>query len=353
MKDKLLYSQLNSNMIIEKDQSIELAIKRLNKSASKILIALDKKKIFYGTITDGDIRRGFVKKFNLKTPVEKIINIRPIVVNKVIPEEFAKNIMQEKKIEHLPVVIKKKIKGLYFRNKIVETNKIKNKIIIMAGGKGKRLIPLTKTTPKPMISIEGKPMLLLIIKSFSNQGLKNFYISVNYLSNKIIKYFGNGSFYNLKIDYLKEKKPLGTAGSLSLLKIKKKPENIIVSNCDIIAKVDIIQMLSFHKKYKADVTIASVSHETQNPYGVIETDGFNVKNFIEKPIHKHYVNSGIYIFKSSNLRFIKKNTKEDMNNFLERLLKKKKKIIIYPIFGNWFDLGNLHVLKNFKKLKKN
>ena len=219
----------------------------------------------------------------------------------------------------------------------------------MAGGKGQRLKPLTNKIPKPMIIIDGKPMIQHLIKGFSDQGIKNFYLSVNYLSKKIMEYFGNGKDYDLNINYLIEKKPLGTAGSLGLLKIKNN-ENIIVSNCDIVAKVDINNLLTFHKKYRADVTIASVSHETQSPYGVIETDGFNVKNFIEKPVHKHYVNSGIYVFKSSNFKYIKKNKKLDMNYFLEELLIKKKKILIYPIFGNWYDLGNLQILKNFKNL---
>ena len=352
LERKLLYSKISKNIVIKKNQSIEEAIIRLNKSASKILIVLDRKKKFYGTITDGDIRRGFVKKFNLKTIIDKIVNKKPIKINKFIPEEFAENIMQRNKIDHLPVVVNKKLIGLYFRNQITKTAKIKNKIVIMAGGAGKRLIPLTKKIPKPMILIEGKPMLLHIINNFSGQGLSDFYISVHHLSSQIINYFGGGKDYELNINYLKEKKPLGTAGSLSLLKLKKS-ENVIVSNCDIIAKVDINNLLAFHKKYKADVTIASVSHETQNPYGVIETDGFNVKNFIEKPIHKHYVNSGIYVFKSANFRYIKKNVKLDMNYFLKKLLDKKKKILIYPIFGNWYDLGNLQILKKFKKNRLN
>lgn len=215
------YFDLSENILIKYNDIIKQAIKKLNKSAAKILIVTNEKNFFLGTITDGDIRRGLLKSFSLDTEVINIINKNSISTSKIIDTEYANLIMNKKKIDHLPLIINKKPKGIYFRQYFLRKGKENNtsKVFIVAGGQGKRLYPYTLRLPKPMVLIDKKPILYHILKSYLLQGFREFYISVHFMKKHIIDYFGDGAFLGIKIKYIKEAKPLGTAGSLSYLKL--------------------------------------------------------------------------------------------------------------------------------------
>ena len=213
----------------------------------------------------------------------------------------------------------------------------------MAGGYGKRLRPLTKSTPKPMLKIANKPILEHIINRLKNQGFINLIISTHFKSNKIIKYFGNGKKFGVKIRYIKEKKALGTAGALSNLKGKIK-KHLLMMNGDILTEINFIEFVKYHNLNKTDATIAVQSYNTTNPYGVFKIKGSRVTDFFEKPIQTNFINSGIYIFNSKLLKLIPRNTKFDMSDFLKMLIFKKVKLSAFPIHELWSDIGDM---KNF------
>ncbi|MDB2680861.1 nucleotidyltransferase family protein [Candidatus Pelagibacter bacterium] len=339
-----------ANCLLKKNATIKEAILNLSKSAMQISMIVDKNSLI-GVLTDGDIRRALLKGFDLNDKIENIIKKNPLLIKKSSNAQSASILMSSKALMHLPVVNNdNSIFGLYAINDYKIKQIIKNPIIIMAGGLGKRLRPYTNSCPKPMLKILGKPILEHIINNLVSQGFRDITISVNYLANNIISYFGNGKKFDANINYIKEKKPLGTIGSLSLFK-KKNIKPVFVINADTLTNIDLSEMLNFHIKNKADATMASKVLTNSNPYGVVQTKGIEIVNFKEKPIDRIYINAGIYIFSQPMLKNLKKDTKKNAPEFFLELKKKNKKIIIFPAHEEWKEIGTL---ENFKKfLKKN
>lgn len=325
------------------------AIKNLNKTGTQFIAVVDNKSSFFGTITDGDIRRYLIKSSNLNEKIKKIANTDPLVLDKSFTINEAKKIMKINQISHIPVVGKRKeiIKILSFEDTKLKNN-FKNLFVIMAGGRGKRLLPLTKNIPKPMLQVVGQPILEKIILGSKKEGFYNFNLTVNYLANKIINYFGNGKKFGISINYTIEKKPLGTAGSLS--KIKKHFDlPIILTNGDLLNEIKFSKILDYHNSNKADVTVATGIHQITNPYGVIQFKGINIQNIIEKPVNKSFINAGVYVINPELIKKIKYNSYLDMPNFITSLIKQNKKIIMYPLHESWIDIGTIDQLRKIKK----
>ena len=336
--------------LLKNGSSIRHAIENLNNSSLQIVIVLSKNRKFVGTITDGDIRRGFIKGLTVKSPINKIINRNSLFVNSKNNVNEVIKIMDKNEIRHLPILNKKNIlTGLYVFTTHLKNSNESIPIIIMAGGKGKRLMPLTKNCPKPMIKINGKPVLEHIILKAKEEGFKNFFISIQYLGDKIKKYFLNGKKLGVNIKYLQESNPLGTAGSLNLARSFIKT-NFLVINGDILSIVKFSNLLNFHNNHKADGTMTVRNHEIQHPFGVVKTKGVKIKNFEEKPILRSYINVGVYAFKPSIFKFLKKNRSFDMPEVFERLRKNNKKTIVFPIHESWVDLGDKNQLENEIKI---
>jgi dTDP-glucose pyrophosphorylase len=324
--------------LLYRKSSIYDAIKNLEETALQIVLITDIKKNFIGTLTDGDIRLGILKGAKLNSPIEKLINKNPILVNKRISKDDAIKIMKRHSINHLPIVKNKKVVGLYqagIKNDFLD---FENLFVIMAGGKGKRLMPLTKYTPKPLLIYKKKHLIEHILYKIKESGFSNVYISVNYLKDKIINKLKNGTKYDLKINYLKENQALGTAGSLAQLKNKTKLP-ILVSNCDVITDMNYLKLLDFHIKKKADVTVVIKEHQSINPFGQIKIKDSKILDIIEKPISLSYINAGIYVLNPKILNYIKKNQRLDMSGLIAKLLQTKKKIIPYPITDKWSDVS--------------
>ena len=324
---------------ISKECQIKLAIKKMgNLNVNNFCLVLGKQKNILGTITDGDIRRGLLKNYNINEKVEKIYQRRPVVTRKILTKKEIESILSKNNITFLPLLNKKnKVLDIYGYNKIEEVHPIDCQMLIMAGGKGLRLRPLTKKTPKPLLIVNKKPIIEHIITIAKNQGIKNFYISINYLGYKIKKYLGNGSKLGIKIKYLEEKKPLGTAGSINLIKKFVKP--IIVTNSDIISKINFKEMLSAHKKNRSHLTmVAKVFYEKDN-YGRIVASGNTVKKVIEKLEQNLLINAGIYIVDPKIKKIIKNSEYLDMTDLINRGLKEKFKINVFPIHEKWLDYG--------------
>ena len=328
--------------------SIRDAINNLVHTSQRIIFVINKSNNFLGTIADGDIRRGLINGLTLNDPINLITNKKPIITNKKIHETEIKKLMKKMDISHIPLVQKKKIISVYSKDEKNNIAEKKNVFLIMAGGFGKRLLPLTKKTPKPMIKINEKPIIENIILNAKKFGFVNIYISVHYLKKKIINYFKDGKSFGVNIKYIIEKKPLGTAGCLGLIKNTNLP--LVVCNGDIFSEINFEDLLKFHLKNKADASIVIKYIEDVNPFGIVETKKNFITNFVEKPKKSLLVNSGVYIINNRIKKYIK--GKIDMSEFLKLIIKKKKKIAGYVLYEKWADIGSKNVLKDLKKKSK-
>ena len=335
------------NITINKNTSILNALKKMNVAGTKCLVVTDKNKIFLGTLTDGDLRRLILKSKNINLKINKSYNEKSIYYfEKNMDLKEIKKIMMDKKIDLVPILDQnKKFKSYvtldsdsYFSYKN-STKKINNPVIIMAGGKGTRLDPFTRVLPKPLIPIGDQTMIEKIINGFSNQGFKNFYLTLNYKS-KIIENYLSDAFTKMTIKYIREKTFLGTAGSLSLIKSKFK-KDIIITNCDTIIDINFKEILEYHKKNKYDLTIVASTKKFEVPYGTcITNNNGELQKLKEKPKYNLLVNVGFYILKPGLLKIIKKNTFLNMTDFINELQSKNYKIGVYPCHENfWKDIG--------------
>lgn len=326
--------------ILRPNAGLKEAIESLNRSSLQIVLVADKNKTLVGTLTDGDIRRGLLKGFGLKDQIEELINTNPILTKKNQKDAALEELMQKMKIFQIPVVDNKnRIVGLHlWDNK--EIKKIKqNSVLIMAGGFGKRLGKLTKKTPKPLLPIQGKPMLSLILEKIKSEGFVNVTISVHFQKEKIKKYFRDGTRFGLKIKYIEEKKPLGTAGAISMLPRQKSP--FFVLNADILCNFSLNDFLCFHKENKSTATVAIKKDTHSFGFGIVKTKGTSVLSFQEKPQFSFLYNAGVYCLEPKVICCMQKNKYLDMPDLLTSLIRKKKKVDAYPLHEKWQDLGTL------------
>jgi dTDP-glucose pyrophosphorylase len=333
--------------ILNPDNKIKDAIANLNKTNLQIVLITKKNKLV-GTITDGDIRRNLLRGYSLNEKVSKIMKKNFINVNPNTSYTEAKNIMRAKSILQIPILSKdKKILGLHIWSRQIFTKIKPNQVVIMAGGFGKRMKHKTLLTPKPMIILHGKPILEHIINNLKNNGFTNIIITTHYLEHKIIKYFSNGKNFGVKIKYIKERKPLGTAGALSKLDSLKYPT--LVTNGDVISNINYSELLNYHYKNNSTATMSVREIKSKHTFGVVESEGHKITKIDEKPTSKIYINAGIYILNPNVIKFIKKNSFLNMTDLFNLIIKKNKKAILFPLFENWQDFAKPKDLKISKK----
>lgn len=326
-------------MIITNNSTIKDALISLEKSGQKICFIISTSDKMVGTLSDGDIRKGLLKGFNLKTKVIDVMNKDFVWVTKSESRMNVLDLMKSRKINVIPILDKdKKIAGIHTLYGILGSDIKSNVAVIMAGGKGERLRPLTDSLPKPMITVAGKPILERIIHHLVGYGITEIVITVNYLKEKIIDYFGNGNKYGCTIEYINEEKPLGTAGSLSLLKLKNK-EPLIVLNGDIITQVDISDMLNFHTFNNFHITAGVYDYIHQIPFGVVNVNNQLIRTIEEKPVVSWQVASGIYVISSKIISLIPKKQFFTMPDLINKALKQKKRVGAYRIEEEWMDIG--------------
>ena len=336
-----------SKAIIYCGETISDALKNLSISGYKICIVLDRKNNFKGVLNDGDIRRALLKGKNLSSKIDNIYNKKPIVFRKNLSRRDILKKLVSEKIDQAPFIEKKKVIGIYPYNK-PESKVSDIKTIIMCGGFGKRLKPITLKIPKALVMVNKVPILSRIINNLKNNGFKEFIFSTYYKSNLIKKYYKNGKSHGVKIKYITEKKPLGTAGSLSLLRNRIKEKHFLVTNCDVVSEINYRSLLQFHKDNNADLTVAIKKFSSESQFGEINVKGIYINDIKEKPKRDMIINAAIYVFKTKIIKEINYNKYLDMNELIIKLIKKKKKIIAFPFYDNWFDLGTKKELINFK-----
>lgn len=316
------------------------AMKVLNEIPTKVVLVVENNFKLLGTITDGDIRRGILKGHTIDAPVKMIMNCQPVTCVRSVNEYLKDDLIKSNKITVLPVLDSKGILlDIHTLDEVLSNKENKNPVIIMAGGKGERLFPLTKDTPKPLLKIGNKPILETILENLIRQGFSNFYFSVNYKASDIKKYFKSGGQWGVEIQYLEEKKYLGTAGCLALLEDNLALPLILV-NGDLLTKIDFNALLSFHHEHKSTATVCVREYYYKVPYGVVELNGFEVSGIEEKPVQRLFVNAGIYILDRTCISLVPKNTYYDMPSLLKDLLIKKECVSSFPIHEYWIDVGH-------------
>jgi len=325
--------------IVPINSTIGDVISNLDTVAIKIVLVVDGRNKLIGTISDGDVRRGLLKGLDMSSPIANIVHQNPLVVPLEMGREMVKQLMEANKIQQIPIVDEQqKLVGLHLWDEITTQPSRPNMMVIMAGGKGTRLHPYTEDCPKPMVSVAGKPMLEHIIERGKHEGFNHFVLAIYHLGYMIENYFGNGEKLGVKINYLKEKKSLGTAGALSLL--NPKPDaRFVVTNGDVITDIKYSELLDFHNRYQATATMAVRIHELQHPYGVVRMKGVEIIGFEEKPIARSHINAGVYVLSPEVLDDLCTNKACDMPTLFERLQSKGKRNIAYPMHEPWLDVG--------------
>jgi dTDP-glucose pyrophosphorylase len=327
--------------ILPDNAIIQDAISNLDKVAIRIVLVINDSGELQGTISDGDIRRGLLRGLNLNSSIESIIHHNPLVVTEEIGREDVRKLMVANKIQQVPVVDDRHhIVGLYLWDEIAAPLIRPNMMVIMAGGKGTRLLPHTENCPKPMLTVSGKPMLEHIIERAKQEGFSHFVLAINYLGHVIEEYFGDGNRLQVRIDYLKEQSPLGTAGALGLLN-PRPTLPFAVTNGDVMTDIHYGELLDFHSRHNAAATMAVRVHEWQHPFGVVQTNGIDIIGFEEKPVHRSHINAGVYVLEPEALGFLEREVHCDMPTLFERLQAKDKRTAAYPIHEPWLDVGRV------------
>ncbi|MEA3353986.1 MAG: nucleotidyltransferase family protein [Campylobacterota bacterium] len=331
----------HKDITVFKNQSIKEALKVIDKGAMKISIVLDEDKKVIGTLTDGDIRRGLLNDLDLNSPIKNLYFKEPTLANINDSKESIIQKALSKKLYQIPIVDNEgRLVDIEDLATLLKKNTRRNKVILMAGGLGTRLRPLTESTPKPLLKVGNKPILETIIENFAKYGFINITISVNYKADMIKEYFKDGSKLGVNIEYIEETKRLGTAGALSLLK-NKPQEPFFVMNADLLTNVNFSHLLDFHSFENSIATMCVREYDFQVPYGVIETNGSKITSIKEKPIQNFFVNAGIYVLSPKVFDFIPDNEFYDMPTLFETLIEKNLKSISFPIHEYWLDIGRI------------
>ncbi len=315
------------------------AIACIDRSGLQIALVVDDEGRLMGTLTDGDIRRALLRNLPLTQPVADVMTRHPRLAPVDSDDTKLFRMMRALQIRHLPLVDEDgRVVGLRTLTGLLQTPRRSNRVVLMAGGLGVRLHPLTRTVPKPMLSVGGKPLLETILETFIDYGFWRFSISLNYLAETIVGHFGDGSRWGVEIEYLREPARMGTAGSLSLLG-ETPAEPFIVMNGDILTAVDFGEMLHFHLDNKALATMALHEYSFQVPYGVARVEDHRLVGITEKPIHHHFINAGIYVLDPRALDRIPKETVFDMPDLFRCLIAEGQTTVAFPIREYWLDIG--------------
>ena len=330
-----------NNILIDKNTTLLETMKIIDDSSLQFAVVVDDGNYLLGTVTDGDIRRGILRGEGLNVPIKQVMNASPLTATIRYNYSDCLNLLKKHKLKQLPIVdMDNRIVDIIFADEDPAAKSNGNSVILMAGGLGTRLRPLTENVPKPMLNVGNKPILETIIEGFKQHGFTNFILSVNYKKEVIQNYFQDGSALGVSITYIEEDKRMGTAGPLSLLK-KKPTSPFFVMNGDLLTKVNFEQLLRFHEDSNAVATMCVREYEYQIPYGVIETDGQQLVSIKEKPLQRSFVNAGIYVLSPEIFDYLPQNKFYDMPDLFKQLIEKQKNVSAFPLREYWLDIGHL------------
>jgi dTDP-glucose pyrophosphorylase len=327
------------------DASIYDAMFGLGRGAAGIVLVVDGNQRLVGTVTDGDIRRALLDGATLGSPVQAHMQRKFTAVSTAAPRAEVLDLMRARRIEQVPIVdADGKLVGLHVLREIIGSVERPNWAVIMAGGRGERLRPLTDRLPKPMIRVAGKPILERIVLHLVGFGIRDIYISVNYLGEVIRTHFGDGSAFGCRIHYLTEDKPLGTGGALSML--PETPRHpLLVMNGDLITQVDLGAMLQFHQQGGYKITVAVEEYAHTVPFGCLEVDGDRVARLEEKPVLSRLINAGIYALSPEVLARVPRDKAFPITALIEQSVAVGDSVGAFRIKDDWLDVGRPDQLK--------
>ncbi len=329
------------DIVVSSDTALLDAIKKIDASHSKAALVLDSDGRLAGVLTDGDIRRTILAGKGLQVPVSAVMSVQPTTVAASTPRDEMLALMRLKVLHHLPLVDEAgRVVGLVTLDELIGAAERPNWVVLMAGGLGTRLHPLTDECPKPLLSVGGTPILETILKSFAEQGFKRIFLSVNYKAEMIRNHFGAGDRWGVQVEYLHEGTRLGTAGALSLLP-ERPTAPVVVMNGDLLTRLNFDNLLQFHIAQGATATMAVRKYDFQVPYGVVRLDGARIEAIEEKPVQKFFVNAGIYALSPEALDHLPAETLFDMPTLFEHLIAAGKTTAAYPLREYWLDIGRL------------
>ena len=337
------------DICISKDDTIRKAVEVIDAHVcAQIALIVDEHGVIEGTLTDGDFRRAMLRKISLDTPVSEIMNVEPTVLSHKSSATERQEILRRKSLRQLILVDdQKRVVGLAGIDGVASNAK-KNAVCLMAGGLGSRLRPLTDNMPKPLLKIGDRAILEIILRKFIDQGFYEFYISVNYLGDKIKAHFGDGRSMGCRITYLDEDQRLGTAGALSLIE-EKLEHPLIVMNGDLLTGTNFENFIEFHENCDAVATMAIREYNFQVPFGVVDVEGHELQAISEKPKQKFFVNAGMYVLSPEAIAQIPKGVFFDMPTLFQNLMDAQEKTSAFPIREHWLDIGSPQQLQQAQK----
>lgn len=335
-----------AELCLTRSATIRDAIKCIDRSgAVSLALLVDNDGKLVSVLTDGDVRRGILHRLSLDAPIsdllpikEQMPNARAVTASAGTDHKALLAIMQEKGVRQLPLLDEQdRLVDIVLLRELLPEVTSELQAVIMAGGLGKRLWPLTEEVPKPMLPVGGRPLLERIVAQLQQAGIHQLNITTHYKAEKIVDHFGTGSAFGVDINYVNEDQPLGTGGALRLMPRQETP--ILVVNGDVLTGIDYRQMLEYHREHAADLTVAVNLHAIQVPYGVIDSSGSHVTGLREKPELQLFVNAGIYLLEPDVYRFIPEKEHFNMTEVIEELLKAGRTVISFPIREYWIDIG--------------
>jgi len=327
-------------IVLSESDTFAEALERINSGGYQLALVRRFDGRLAGMVTDSDIRKALLRGVTLSKSVAEVMNAFPLVVSPDLSEVQAHQLMVLNHFFHLPVVDDSgRLMGLHVAEQLRSPELRSETLVIMAGGRGQRLMPLTETIPKPMLLLNGKPILEQIIERIKSEGFHNVVISVNYLGDVITDYFGDGSAHGIDIIYLYEKEPLGTAGALAALPPRYRQEPVVVINADVITDVALGDLLNQARMDGSDGLMAVRLQEWQNPFGVVRSEGHLLLGLEEKPVYRHQVNAGMYVVGPALLDLLELNQYCDMPDLFLRGIRERLSMHVFPIHETWLDIG--------------
>jgi len=334
-----IYDANLAGLTIHRTSTIRDAMEAINRRDGGVCLVVDEEERLQGTISDGDIRRGLLKGERLDSSVGSIITPNPTVASVNASRDELLTIMQARGIRDIPLVDEGgRLVCVRTLKELLSVEPRDNWVVLMAGGTGRRLLPLTQSRPKPMLEIGGRPILETIILKLIKQGFRKFYLSVNYLSHIVKEHFEYGQRWGVEIRYLEEDQPLGTGGCLGII-ADRPSQPLVVMNGDIFTNLDLGRMVDYHTRSNAMVTVAVRAHEIQVPYGVFTVSDHCVSDFSEKPVLSYSINAGIYVIEPKALMYIKPGQVLDMPDFVLDCVRRNQSVLAYRVTERWLDVG--------------
>jgi dTDP-glucose pyrophosphorylase len=327
--------------VVTPDMTVRDTMRRIDASSAHIALVVDATGRLVGTVTDGDIRRALLRGASLEVKAVEVMNATPTRAHVSQERESILALMKTRGLHHIPIVDEAgNIVGLEVYDELLTTPKRDNIVVLMAGGLGSRMRPLTNGCPKPLLRLGDRPILEHIVESFVGHGFCRFYIAVNYLGEMIEAHFGDGSRWGADIRYIREPKPLGTAGALSLLP-ERPAQPVLVMNGDLLTKVNFNHLIEFHETHAVSATMCVRNYEYQIPYGVVAVDDHRLVAIEEKPHQRCFVSAGIYVLSPDAIDTLDPESYLDMPSLFENLIRAGRPTAAFPVGEYWLDIGRI------------